>query len=161
VFPLQNILCAIDEASKLRTRIIWLFGSSGTGKTRLLKQLAAQRPDCEYLNLNAALAERLKNDAPDQRPFTASQHLGVILSPRSAGAVLLDNIELLFSRHLRLPVVDRLKSIAQQTTLVVAWPGSLEIGKLTYGARNSGEFAEYPIETPLAIDLNNKNTQGQ
>lgn len=158
-FP--HLLQSIDDATKLRTRIVWLVGEPGTGKTRLLKQLAEIRPDCEYLNLNAVLAERLKNDAPDQQPFTASQHLGVILPPRSAGAVLLDNIELLFSRHLRLPVVDRLKSIAQQTTLLVAWPGSLEIGKLTYGARNSGEFVEYSIETPLAIDLNSKNTQGQ
>lgn len=158
---LPQLLQSIDDAAKLRTRIVWLVGEPGTGKTRLLKQLAAQRPNCEYLNLNAALAARLQNDAPEQQPFTASQHLGAILPPRSAGAVLLDNIELLFSRPLRLPVVDRLKSIAQQTTLVVAWPGTLETGKLTYGARNSGEFSEFPIETPLAIDLNNKNLQGQ
>jgi hypothetical protein len=151
----------IDSASRLRTRLVWLVGMPGADKTRELKALAADQPDCEYVNLNATLANRLAGDLPDQQPFKVGQHLSSILPSRSTGSWLIDNIEILFSRKLKIRVVDRLNSLAQQATLVVAWPGSIENGRLTYGARNHPDFAEYPIDSPLVLDLNTINSQGK
>jgi len=152
----------IDAASRLRTRLVWLVGMPGSGKSGALKAFAASHANCTYVNLNAELASRLAADSPDQRPFKVAQHLSSIFKARSTGgAWLVDNLEILFSPKLRVPVVDRLNSLAQQATLVVAWPGTIENGRLTYGARNHPDFAEYPLSFPLALDLNNTNSQGQ
>lgn len=151
----------INAAGHLRTRLVWLVGQPGAGKTNELKAIAIDQPSCSYVNLNAALACRLAGDLPGQQPFSIAQHLGAILPPRSTGAWLIDNIEILFSRNLKVPVVDRLKSLAQHAPLVVAWPGAFENGRLTYGARNHADFAEYPMDLPLLCDLNNINTQGK
>ena len=83
------------------------------------------------------------------------------LGLRTSYERLIDNVEILFSRKLKIRVVDRLNSLAQQATLVVAWPGSIENGRLTYGARNHPDFAEYPIDSPLVLDLNTINSQGK
>ncbi len=150
----------IDSASRLRTRVVWLVGMPGSGKTNELKAIAAGQADCQYVNLNAALSSRLTTDSPDQQPFKAGQHLGAILSPRSTGSWLIDNVEILLSRKLKIRVVDQLNSLAQQATLVVAWPGTIENGRLTYGARNHPDFMECSIDTPLVLNLN-ENNQGQ
>ena len=151
----------IESALHLRTRLVWLVGMPGTGKTTCLKAIAGSDTTCSYVNLNAALTSHLVADSADQRPFRVGQHLSSILFPRSAGAWLVDNIEILFSRSLKVSVVDRLSSLAQQATLVVAWPGELEEGRLTYGARNHPDFAEYPMDSPLVLDMNNTKSQGQ
>jgi hypothetical protein len=157
----KQLVDLIDSASRLRTRLVWLVGMPGSGKTNELKAIAAGQPDCVYVNLNATLSSRLAGDSPDQQPFKVGQHLGSILSPRLMGSWLIDNVEILFSQKLKIRVVDQLNSLAQQATLVAAWPGSIENGRLTYGARNHPDFAEYPIDSPLVLDLNNTNSQGK
>ncbi len=157
----KQLVDYINSASRLRTRLVWLVSMPGSGKTQLLKAASHGVSDCAYVNLNAALSTRLASDSADEHPFRIGQRLSALLLGRPAGVWLVDNIELLFSRSLKVRVVDRLSSLAQQATLVVAWPGSMENGRLTYGARNHPDFAEYPIDSPLVIDLNNTNNQRQ
>lgn len=151
----------ISAASRLRTRLVWLVGMPGSGKTNELKATIDNVPGCAYVNLNAALSSHLVGDSFDQRPFRVAQHMSAILAPRPSGAWLVDNIEILFSRALKIPVLDRLNALAQQATLVVAWPGKIESGRLIYGARSHSDFTEYPMDSPLVLDLNNIKTQGQ
>ena len=154
-----RLIQQLDGFSTLRTRMFWLVGLQGSGKTRLLREVENLRPECEYLNLNLALALRLVEEVPAQRAFSAGRHLAGILCERDRGAWLVDNIELLFSRDLHLQVVDRLKSIALRVSLVVAWPGRLENHKLTYGSRDHPDFQRYPLDPPLYTDLNDTNHQ--
>lgn len=154
-----RLIQQLDGLLTLRTRLVWVVGLPGTGKTRLLREVADLRPECEYLNLNLALALRLVEETQAQRAFSAGRHLAGILRERDRGAWLVDNIELLFSHDLRLHVVDRLKSIAQRTSLVVAWPGRLENHKLTYGSRGHPDFQHYPLDPPLYTDLNDTHHQ--
>ena len=162
---LNQLADAIVSARSLRTPLVWLVGSASTGKTRLLLKLADSHPEHTYINLNVALAKSLADESPEVRPFSIGSHLSRILVPRTQGAYLVDNVEILFSRHLLLPVVDRLKNIAQQATLVVSWPGEVHASKLIYGARNHPDYGEFGLDTPLLIDLNsttkNKYTQGK
>ena len=150
----------IRSAQALRTRLVWLIGPPGAGKSQLLKRVSTDNPETTYVNLNAALARSLSDEQDLQRVFRVGAILADLLPAKASGAWLLDNIELLCSHKLKFPVVDRLKSIAQGATLVVAWPGSIESGRLIYGARNHPDFMECPIDTPLILDLN-ENNQGQ
>lgn len=152
---LNLLVETIASARSLRTRLVWLVGSPSAGKTRLLLKSADSHPEHTYVNLNAALAKSLADESPESRPFSIGSHLSRILVPRTQGAYLVDNIEILFSRHLLLPVVDRLKNVAQQATLVVSWPGEVDATKLIYGERNHPDYGEFGLDTPLLIDLNN------
>lgn len=154
---LQN---ALDAVESLRTRIVWLVGRPGTGKTKLLQDLAGSRPSCEYVNVNRELAKVLMDRPPTSRPFDAPAQLSALFPTRPTGAWLADNIELALSRELQMAVVDRFKAIGQHASLVVAWCGEYKNNKLIYGTPEHADYREFTLDSAVVIDLNNINTQG-
>ena len=157
---IENLIASIDGTSTLRSRIVWLVGLSGTGKTSLLYRLMEMRSNYQHVNINKLLCEKLLDDAPDKRRFIGGTYLAEILRPKANDAWLVDNIEVLFSNELKLSIVDSLKALAQQAPLVVAWPGKYENGRLIYGARTHLDYYEYPLDSPVVVDLNNTKNQG-
>lgn len=157
---LELVQNALDGTATLRTRIVWLVGRPGTGKTKLLQDLARSRPDCEYINVNRALAKMLIDRPSASRPFDAPAALSALLPARSSGAWLADNTELALSRELQLAVVERFKAIGQHVSLVVAWCGDYRNNKLIYGTTEHIDYREFPMDSAVVIDLNNTNTQG-
>lgn len=158
--PLERLQIALDGTATLRTRVVWLVGRPGTGKTKLLRALALSRPDCEYINVSLELAKALIDRPMASRPFDAAARLSAVLPVRVAGAWLADNTELVLSRELQLAAVDRFKSIGQHAPLVVAWCGEHRSDKLVYGTPEHPDYREFALDSPLVVDLNNSNTQG-
>lgn len=153
---LQN---ALGGTASLRTRIVWLVGRPGTGKSTLLRALARARPDCEYINVNRELAKALVVRPAGSRPFDAPACLSAVLPPRPSGAWLADNTELTLSRELQLAVVERFKAIGQHASLVVAWCGDHRNNKLTYGTPEHADYREFPLDSAVVVDLNHSNIQ--
>lgn len=161
--PLEQLQGALDGIASLRTRVVWLVGRPGTGKTKLLHDLARSRPDCEYVNVSLQLAKALVERPPASRPFDAPASLSAVLPARRAGAWLADNTELPLSRELQLAVVERFKAIGQHVPLVVAWCGDHRNNRLVYGTPEHPDYREFVLDSPLVVDLNNTqnaNTQG-
>lgn len=161
--PLERLQIALDSTASLRTRIVWLVGRPGTGKTRLLQDLARARPDCEYINVNRELAKALVDRPAGSRPFDAPGCLSAVLPARPSGAWLADNTELPMSRELKIAVVERFKAIGQHVSLVVAWCGDHRNNKLVYGTPGHPDYREFVLDSPLVVDLNdtqNISTQG-
>ena len=73
--PLEQVQNALDGTATLRTHVVWLVGRPGTGKTKLLRDLARLRPDCEYINVSLELAKALVDRPPASRPFDAAARL--------------------------------------------------------------------------------------
>jgi hypothetical protein len=157
---IESLIASIDGTSTLRSRIVWLVGLPGVGKTALLYNLVEKSPNYQHININKLLCEKLLGDAPDKRRFIGGIHLADILSPKANNVWLVDNIEVLFSSEIKLSIVDSLKAIAQQVPLVVAWPGRFENGRLIYGARNHSDYCEYLLDSPVVVDLNKTKNQG-
>lgn len=154
---LQNALAC---TATLRTRIVWLVGRPGTGKTKLLQDLADARPECEYINVNRELAKVLTERPPASRPFDTPAALSSLLPARASGAWLADNTELSLSRDLQLAVVERFKAIGQHVSLVVAWCGDHRNNKLIYATPEHADYREFPLDSAVVVDLNNSNIQG-
>jgi ABC-type transporter Mla maintaining outer membrane lipid asymmetry ATPase subunit MlaF len=157
---LEKLQGMILSASTLRNKIIWVVGNSNTGKTKLLKQLTDIRKEFNYIDINKFLCETLIEHSSDNQKFFAGIYLSEMLDQDSAGVWILDNIEVLFSQKLKLSPVDALKRIANQSTLIVAWPGRFENNQLIYGGRNHPDYCEYQLDSAPVLNLNNTNNQG-
>ena len=157
---IDNLISSLDATSTLRSRVVWLVGMPGSGKTSMLYSVLDKHLNYQYININKLLCGKLLDEAPASRIFVGSTYLSDLLSPITNGAWLVDNIEILFSRELKVPVVDRLKMIAQQAPLIVAWPGRFENDRLIYGDRNHPDYQEYLLDSPVVVDLNNTKNQG-
>ncbi len=157
---LEKLQGMLSSASKLRNKIIWVVGNSNTGKTKLLKQLKDISQDFQYVNINKSLCGKLIDEASDNQKFIVGTCLSEMLDPNTTEVWILDNIEVLFAQKLKLSPVDTLKRIANQATLIVAWPGRFESNRLVYGDRNHSDYCEYPVDSSPVLDLNNTNNQG-
>lgn len=158
--PLEVLQHALDDTESLRTRVVWLVGRPGMGKTKLLQALAQERPNCPYVNINVELATLLANQPPALRPFDAPALLTTLLPARIAGAWLVDNTELLFSGELKINVVERFKTIGQHAPVVVAWCGEYKNSKLIYGTSGHADYREFSPDSTVVVDLNKMQTQG-
>ena len=151
---LEQLQQALDSTQSMRTRTVWVVGRPGTGKTALLQEFVQSRPECEYVNVNRALAESLAARPPASRPFEAPACLSAVLPPRPAGAWVADNTELALSRELRLAVVDRCKAIGQAVQLVFSWCGEHRDGTLLYGTPEHPDYREFALGAAVVVDLN-------
>jgi len=141
----------IEQVGQLFTRycrLLLIVGPSGKGKTKLLHALRDQK-NLPYLNINAALSQRLLDYPKPQRPLEVLPILQDVLSEQTSDILLLDNTELLFDPDLRLDPLRCLQSLSRNRSLVVAWNGKYRDGMLTYAEPDHREYRRY--EKPDAV----------
>ena len=132
----QDVLTALHLVADDRHKLIILLGPFGSGKTRLLKELAPEA-GAIYLNLNLLLTQRLSSVPQSRYDDGVTVHriideLCDELSP-DGQPLFVDNVELLFSPEVgRINPVDTFKRISRQRPVVLSMP-----------ARRSGTQAEY------------------
>ncbi len=131
-----RLIETIRTVSADRHKLVILLGQFSTGKTGLLKDVAAEI-NGRYVNLNLALTERLLTLPRRQYDDGVTAHklideLCDQLSPNQE-PLLIDNVEILFSPELgKLNPIDTFKRMSRQRPVVVALP-----------ARRVGNHAEY------------------
>jgi len=121
-------------------RLLLIAGAPGTGKTTLLRA-CHQQIDCPYVNLNLVLSQRLLEVRTGARALQVQSLLDEVLT--SSSLLLVDNIELLFDPGLQLDPLRALKAASRHRSLVVAWPGAVEAGHLTYAEPGHPEYRRY------------------
>ena len=137
-----------DKLSDRYYRLLLLVGPSGKGKTKLLHAVRDQR-GVPYLNVNAALSERLLEHPKSQRPLEVLPILQQLISEHPSDILLLDNIELLFDPDLRQDPLRCLQALSRNRSLIVAWNGEYRDGVLTYAEPSHREYRRY--EKPDAV----------
>jgi adenylate kinase family enzyme len=133
-------------------RLVLVIGPSGSGKTEMLKRLEVDS-GCTYINLNLELSSRLIDLSEKQRGMQVKPLIADILDTVS-GAILLDNIEILFDSALQQNPLLLLQGLSRNRTLVVSWNGSIKDGSLTYAEPGHPEFRKYACKDFLYIDIN-------
>jgi GTPase SAR1 family protein len=145
----------LDEIAALHSKLILLVGRPGCGKTTLLVALANRR-GARVMNVGAALGKRLAVLPRRQRAIQAFGAMRELADEYASGdLLLLDNIELLFDRSLKLDPLDLLKRHAHTRRVVTVWPGELRDSRLIYAERGHPEFQDYGIEGLVPFEIEN------
>lgn len=142
-----------SEVGDLHSKLILLIGASGAGKSALLFELG-RRHNALVLNVGRELSARLAVLPIKQRALAVPTLLREMADEHAAmDILLLDNIELLFDRTLRLDPLDLLKQLARARRVVAVWPGQLRDGRLIYAEMGHPEHQDYGLEglVPFAI----------
>lgn len=143
----------VDDIGALHNKLIVLIGPPRCGKTRLLGNLAANRQMLP-MNVGGTLATLLATLPQRQRQVQAMTLLRELADKYAvADLLLIDNIELLFDRSLKLDPLGLLKQQAHHIRVVAVWPGELREGRLTYGEMEHPEHQDYSTEGLVPFEI--------
>lgn len=92
------------------------------------------------LSVGLKLSQALLPIAPKQRSRQANRILPRLAKEYAPGPLLCADIELLFEPSLSLDPLLLLRQISRQVTLVVAWPGTFQNGKLAYAVPEHAHY---------------------
>lgn len=143
----------VDEAGALHSKLVLLIAKGQTRKSSLLYKLA-QRRGATVLNIGRELGARLAPLPAKQRGLAVPEVLRGLANENAAhDLVLLDNLELLFDRSLRLDPLDLLKQLARARRVVAVWPGQLEDGRLIYAEMGHPEHQNYSLDGLVPFEI--------
>lgn len=143
---LDDLVRLVEDVAGLNSKLVLLIGPPRSGKSRLLEQLSMRRK-VPVVRLGEALGRLLAPLPASQRHLMAPD----LLSGLAGGAggrdlLLLDNIEILFDRTLRLSPLDLMRRHSHGRRVVAAWPGELRDGRLVYAVPGHPEHQNYGTE---------------
>jgi hypothetical protein len=95
------------------------------------------------LNINLRLSERLLELTQKQRKVRVAAMLDEIVRAENSSVVVLDNIEMLFSQELEQDPLRLLQGLSRNSTIIAAWPGTIDRGCLTYAEPGHPEARRY------------------
>jgi len=149
---LQRIVANTKALNSLYHRLILVVGPPRTGKSTTLRALAEGR-SWPLINVNLALSERLLELTSRQRALKVPELLDSILTECPGEAIILDNLEILFSRKLRQDPLRLLQKLARHRILVAAWSGVWEADRLSYAERPHPECRQYLRPDALIVSV--------
>jgi hypothetical protein len=153
-----KLIEALQTVSGDRHKLVILIGDFGSGKTVVLKDVAAEMSSSKYLNLNMELSERLLAEPQDkyQDGVTVHRLIDEIcdeLSPKGE-PLFVDNVELLFSTELgKINPVDTFKRMSRQRPVVLALPVRRSGNSIEYSQFDRNDYMSIPIEDYILIEM--------
>ena len=144
----------IADTASLNSKLILLIGPPRSGKTALLSQLS-DRINVQVLNVGLALGRDLLALPRTRRLLQVSELFkSVADTAASQGLLLVDNIELLFDRTLRVAALDLLRSQARVRPVVAVWPGELRENRLSYAVSGHPEHQDHSPDGAILFRVN-------
>lgn len=154
---IQNkIKQSLQAAEGLYHRLVLLVGESGTGKTVILRKVAADL-DTEIININLALSSELLDLTAKQRALHLPGILNQIVGNMQQ-TVVLDNIEILFDKDLQQDPLRLLQGISRNRSVVASWNGVTTHGKLLYAEAGHPEYRSYSLADLTIVGMDGTAT---
>ncbi len=157
----NHVMQKISEVNELYFRLILLVGPSGCGKTKLLQELSTLT-SAPLINVNLELSRVLLDLSERQRVLQLARILSKIVAeqaPRRCSTdvgsdlVLLDNIEILFDRHLKQDPLRLLQGLSRNKTIIATWNGNIKDGHIIYAEAGHPEYRRYPACDFLSVSM--------
>ena len=150
---------AVEFCSQEYYKLALLVGPAGSGKTAVLKDLAA-RTSAAYCNLGIELARHLLELSRRERASLLPVRLAEIAESLPTDVVLLDNVEILFEPSLRTDPLGVLRRLSRMKTLVASWPGRVERKDLLYAKSGHPEYKRYHSAGVAVVEIYNDGSVG-
>lgn len=143
----------IADTALLNSKLILLIGPHQSGKSALLGQLS-DRLNVSILNVGLALGRDLLSVPRTRRHLQVSELFKTVADTASGhGLLLVDNIELLFDRTLRVSPLDVLRAQARVRPVVAAWPGELRENRLSYAVAGHPEYQDHGSDGAILFEV--------
>ncbi len=138
----ERVAAGVRDAEGMYSRLVLVVGPQGSGKTRALLVLAAEK-GWPRINLNLELAKALIDLTVKQRSVRVPGLLDDFLRQAGQDVVLLDNTEMLFSPELAQDPLRLLQSLSRNRTVVATWSGTYDGKHLSYAEPGHVEARRY------------------
>lgn len=158
VNPIHDTRQLLQAAPELYHRLILLVGSTGTGKTDMLRDLARDL-NVPLVNVNLALSSELLELTAKQRALRLPEVFARV-TDSSADPLLLDNLEILFDDHLKQDPLRLLQGISRNRTVVASWNGYATAQKLVYAEPGHAEHRNYEIGDVMIVQMSGQSLVG-
>lgn len=144
----EKILNKIQDASQLYYQLIFLVGSSGSGKTQVLLAVH-ERTGVPVINVNLELSKVMLELSERQRMLQLPKLLSDILGQAKSEVILLDNIEILFDASFKQDPLRLLQGLSRNKTIVASYSGMIDGEYLVYAQPDHPEYKRYPTRDLL------------
>lgn len=146
---LKELVDTIHSVHDAYHKLVIIAGPCGSGKTRLLIQLADQL-NLPVINLSLKMSEKLLSLTRRQRRLKAEELARDVIDEHNGLNVCLENTELLFDSSLRLNPLVFLQDISRNRLVVSSWNGTYDGKHLSFGYRGHPDFYQqtptgYPV----------------
>ncbi|EGO62598.1 BREX-3 system P-loop-containing protein BrxF [Acetonema longum] len=148
----QRVVETIREVEQGIEKLLLLVGGPGSGKSKVMRELAALQ-GWEYLDCRELMTEELLELVPKARAQEAPAIAGRVLGAKQAEVILLDGIQVLFAPVMHLEPLDLLRQLSQKFCIIAAWPGEVAGGKLVLAQTGRATPREYPLDRIRTIEL--------
>ena len=152
----EKLKQSLRAAEGLYHRLVLLVGESGSGKTEVLREFA-EEIGTEVININLLLSAELLGLSETQRGLHLPEILDKIVDKEPV-TVVLDNIEILFDQRLKQDPLRLLQLMSRNRSVVAAWNGRIEQGRLIYAEPGHPEYRQYDGKELLFVGMNGTTT---
>lgn len=144
------IVDLIEKVKKKNTKLIFLVGQSGTGKTKILLDLS-KKSGYPYINLNLEISKQLSESSEGKPDWENS--VSDIINPHQSDVILFDNCELLFTNEYDVNPIRLLKAHSRKKVIVIAWNGEFNKGNLTYANPGDDDYRKFDSNDLDGIEI--------
>lgn len=150
--PVQHIIESVHDASRQTEKLVLLIGRPGSGKSKVLRELATMR-GWKYVDTRSLITDEILEMAPKARPQQVPYLMSDFLADLDGEVILLDGIEVLFAPVLNLDPLALIRQISRKHTLVVGWPGEVVSGNLMIDYNGNRKLCSGETENLMIISL--------
>ncbi len=152
----EKLKKSLLAAEGLYYRLVLLVGESGSGKTEVLREFAGEI-GTEVININLLLSAELLALSEKQRVLHLPEILDKIVDKQQV-PLALDNIEILFDQRLKQDPLKLLQLMSRNRSVIAAWNGKIEQGRLVYAETGHSEYRQYDGRELLFVAMDGTAT---
>ena len=152
----DKIKRSLQAAEGLYHRLVLLVGETGCGKTRVLRNIAAEL-GASVVNVNLVLSGELLEMTAKQRSLRLPGILNHVAGQAQA-PVVLDNLEILFDKDLQQDPLRLLLGISRNRAVLASWSGTVNSGRLLYAETGHPEYRSYDPGDALIVGMDGTAT---
>ncbi|WP_352418694.1 BREX-3 system P-loop-containing protein BrxF [Proteiniborus sp.] len=102
--------------------------------------------DYTVIPLGELLSSVLTKYQPDERLYLIESEIEKILSNLKTNKLLIKNIDILFNPDYRLDILRLFIKLSRNRSIVIQWPGELDINSLIYSKPEYRDYRKYDIK---------------